>query len=50
MSYEIGDDIESGVMSGCCSAAVINPSGEQWGGICADCKEHCESVSEDEDE
>ena len=40
MSYSIGDEIVEG-MSSCCSAAVIDPSGEGIEGVCADCKEHC---------
>lgn len=40
MSYQVGDEIAQGVSS-CCSASVIDPSGENVEGICSDCKEHC---------
>ena len=33
-------------MSNCCNAKVIDPSGEGIEGVCADCGEHCEVVSD----
>jgi len=35
-------------MSFCCSAAVIDPSGENIEGICSDCGEHCGIVDADD--
>lgn len=43
MSTEIGDMYEEGA-SGCCGAAVY------LSGICSDCKEHCDTVSEEDEE
>ena len=31
-------------VSNCCSARVIDPSGENVEGVCSDCKEHCAVV------
>ena len=46
MSTELSDIYASGV-SNCCSASVIDPSGEEKEGVCADCGEHCGIESED---
>lgn len=43
MSTELSDIYASGV-SNCCSAAVIDPSGEEKEGVCTDCGEHCEII------
>lgn len=43
MTTEIKDLYEDGESS-CCGARVITPD------ICADCKEHCSVVKEDEDD
>ena len=40
MSTELSDLYAEG-MSNCCSAAVIDPSGENIEGVCKDCSEHC---------
>lgn len=45
MSIELSDIYSDG-MSNCCSASVINPSGEGNEGVCNDCKEHCSIVRE----
>lgn len=47
MSTELSDIYASGI-SNCCGAAVIDPSGEEKEGVCADCGEHCaiESIKE----
>jgi hypothetical protein len=45
MSYEIGDELVDG-MSDCCSASVIDPSGEAIEGVCSACKEHCGIIKE----
>ena len=47
MSWDISDIYDDG-MSNCCSAAVINPSGEGIEGVCADCQEHCTIVIEED--
>ncbi len=44
MSYSPGDEIEYGVVSSCCGASVY------LGDLCSDCKEHCDSVSEEEED
>jgi hypothetical protein len=44
MSFEYYDMFEGGVFSNCCGARVM------MGDICADCKEHCEAVKEDEED
>lgn len=44
MSVELSDFFEGGVFSNCCGARVM------MGDICADCKEHCEAVKEDEED
>jgi hypothetical protein len=47
MSTELSDIYASGVSS-CCYSAVIDPSGEEIEGTCADCGEHCGIESEEE--
>jgi len=44
MSMDINDVYEYGVESDCCGARVI------YTDICADCKEHCTPVDEEERE
>ena len=44
MSMDPKDFFEADVLSDCCQARVLQ------GGICADCREHCESVPEKEPE
>jgi hypothetical protein len=44
MSYSQGDEIEYGVVSDCCGAEVI------YQDICSDCKEHCDPISDEEDD
>lgn len=48
MSIDIGDLYAEGV-SNCCSASVIDPSGESVEGFCSQCKEHCSVVNESEE-
>lgn len=48
MSVELTDLYAAGV-SHCCSASVLDPSGQEVEGICCDCGDHCSiEVLEDE--
>jgi len=41
MSHDPSDCFEHGALSSCCGARVM------LGGICADCKEHCDSEGDE---
>jgi len=44
MSYSLGDELESDVISSCCSAGVIFPD------RCDACYENCSAIKEGEEE
>lgn len=44
MSHDPSDSFEHGLLSSCCGARVM------LGGICADCKEHCDTDEPEERE
>jgi len=43
MSMDYNDVYEFGVVSSCCGASVF------LSGICAECKDHCDTETEEED-
>ena len=48
MSMDYNDWYSVG-LSSCCGAAVINPAGDDEWGICDQCREHCEIITEGEE-